>query len=92
MDRLREEVEKTGQHRGAKNSLNLGPDLYHRPACPANMEHHNQVIDAAIPSDTNIKTKEHEKLEKKRGARENVRSSEGQSGTSSNRRTQGFNT
>lgn len=61
-----------------------------RPACPANMEHHNQVIDVAIASNTNIKTKEHEKLEKKRGARENVES-ESQIGTSSNRRAQCYN-
>lgn len=32
---------------------------------PANMEHHNQVIDVAIPSNTNIKTKEHKELKKK---------------------------
>lgn len=64
MDRLREEVEEAGQHWGTKNSLELDLGLYRRPACPGNMQHHNQVIDVAIPSDTNIKTKDHEKLEK----------------------------
>lgn len=68
MDRLREEVEKAGLHRGTKNSLRLilDPGLCRRSACPANMEHHKQVIDEAIPSNANVKMKEHEKLEKKR--------------------------
>ena len=48
------------------------------------------VIDIAVPSDSNIKKKEYEKMEKYQGTGEDVKG-EGQSGPSNNRSTRSYN-